>query len=100
MPLSVATQGSAYLLTHRSWTSRMGTGFQEMELLAAPAPGDDQVRVLEYAQVLHHAVAGHRQARRKGAERLTVLLVELIQEGAPAGVRECLEHLVHAEDNR
>src|SRR5436190_1517974 len=28
-PLSVAAQGSAYLLTHRSWTSRIGTGFRK-----------------------------------------------------------------------
>src|SRR5215211_7020416 len=28
-PVSVAAQGSAYLLTHRSWTSRIGTGFRK-----------------------------------------------------------------------
>src|SRR3979490_2807659 len=28
-PLSAADQGSAYLLTHRSWTSRIGTGFRK-----------------------------------------------------------------------
>src|ERR1039457_5890008 len=28
-PLSPAVQGSAYLLTHRSWTSRIGTGFRK-----------------------------------------------------------------------
>src|SRR5436305_8660231 len=28
-PLSAAAQGSAYLLTHRSWTSRIGTGFRK-----------------------------------------------------------------------
>src|SRR4051812_38481553 len=27
--LSAAAQGSAYLLTHRSWTSRIGTGFRK-----------------------------------------------------------------------
>src|SRR3990172_7579468 len=27
--LRVAVQGSAYLLTHRSWTSRIGTGFRK-----------------------------------------------------------------------
>ena len=29
MPVSVAAQGSAYLLTQRSWTSRIGTGFRK-----------------------------------------------------------------------
>src|SRR6266511_798305 len=29
MPLSVAAQGSAYLLTQRSWTRRIGTGFRK-----------------------------------------------------------------------
>src|SRR4051794_28234349 len=28
-PLSAAAQGLAYLLTHRSWTSRIGTGFRK-----------------------------------------------------------------------
>ena len=28
-PLSAAAQGSAYLLTHLSWTSRIGTGFRK-----------------------------------------------------------------------
>src|SRR5665213_648059 len=28
-PLSPAAQGSVYLLTHRSWTSRIGTGFKK-----------------------------------------------------------------------
>src|SRR3954471_18079990 len=28
-PLSAAAQGAAYLLTHRSWTSRIGTGFRK-----------------------------------------------------------------------
>src|SRR5450759_851546 len=28
-PLSAAAQGSAYLLTHRSWTSRIGTGLRK-----------------------------------------------------------------------
>src|SRR5215207_8550075 len=29
MPVSAAAQGSAYLLTHRSWMSRIGTGFRK-----------------------------------------------------------------------
>ena len=36
-PLSVAAQGSAYLLTHRSWTSRIGTGLRKWSF-SRPAP--------------------------------------------------------------
>ena len=34
--LSPATQGSEYLLTQRSWTRRIGTGFRKWSFYAAP----------------------------------------------------------------
>src|SRR3954454_1450705 len=44
-PVSVAAHGSAYLLTQRSWTSRIGTGFRKcsfsrprLRVTTSPAP--------------------------------------------------------------
>src|SRR3954447_2529991 len=47
--LSVAAQGSAYLLTHRSWTSRIGTGFRKCSfsrprLLVTTRPASSSTR--------------------------------------------------------
>jgi hypothetical protein len=68
---------------------------QEMQLLATLAPGRDQPRPLEHPQVLHDAEAGHRQALLERAQRLTVLLEQLVQQAAPGRVGKRLEHRVH-----
>ena len=93
--LSEATQGSAYLLTHLSWTSRMGTGFRKWSFSRPPPPGDDQAGFLEQLQVLHDAETGHREMRPQRAQRLPVLAEELIEKGPPRRIRERLEHPVH-----
>src|SRR6185312_8123053 len=48
-PVSVAAQGSAYLLTQRSWTSRMGTGFRKWSFsrprrLVVTSPASSRIR--------------------------------------------------------
>jgi cysteine desulfurase len=53
-----------------------------VQLLPAALPGRHQVRLLEHAQVLHDAEAGHRQALLECAQRLPVLPEQLIEEGA------------------
>src|SRR5512143_983167 len=68
---------------------------QEMELLSAPLAGDDEIRLLQHLEVLHHAEARHRQATLEGAERLPVLLEEPVEQLAPGRIAERLEHLVH-----
>jgi hypothetical protein len=69
---------------------------QEVELLAAAAPGRDQVRVLEHLEVFHHAEAGHRQPCLELGQRLPVVGEELVEELPPRRVGERLEHRIHA----
>ena len=73
---------------------------QEVELLPAPPPGDDQAGLLELLQVLHHAEAGHLEALLERAQRLPVLAEELVEQAPPRRIGQGPEHLVHAADNR
>src|SRR5439155_17615906 len=51
---------------------------------------------LEDAQVLHHPEAGHVDALAQLAQRLPVPPEQPVQQLAPVGVGEGLEHVVHA----
>ena len=72
---------------------------EEVELLPAPPPGDDEAGLLELLQVLHHPEAGHREALLERAQRLAVLPEELVEQAPPGGVGQGPEHLVHAGRN-
>ena len=69
-----------------------------MELLAPGPPRDDEPGILENAQVLHGAEAGHLQLGLELRERAAVALEEPIEEEAPSRVGESLEDrvVVHA----
>jgi hypothetical protein len=56
---------------------------QVVQLLAALAPGRDQVRLLQHPQVLHDSEARHRQPRLEGGQGLAVLLEQRVQQQAP-----------------
>ena len=73
-----------------------GDDVQEVELLASAALGDDEARVLEHAEMLHHAEARHRRPPLELAERLPVALLELVEEAAARGIREGFEDVIHA----
>ena len=81
--LRPATQGSAYLLTHRSWTSRIGTGFRKWNFSRPRLLGDHETGVLELLQVLHHAEARHLEAPLERSQRLPVLPEELVEQAPP-----------------
>ena len=68
---------------------------QEVELLAASPPGDDEARLLELLEVLHHAEPGHVEPRLERAQRLAVLTEQLVEQAPPGGIGEGLEHVVH-----
>ena len=92
----MAAHGSAYLLTHRSWTSLIGTGFRKCSFSRPRRLRGDEPGGLEHLQVLHHAEARHRQSLLERAERLPVAFEQLVEQ-APAGrVCEGPEHRVHA----
>ncbi len=75
-------------------------GVQEVELLAASAPGDDEPCLLQLLQVLHHAEAGHREALVERVQRLPVLPEELVEQAPASGVGKRPEDLVHTSDLR
>ena len=72
-----------------------GHGIQEVELLPAPPPGDDEARRFELLEVLHDSEARHREVLLERVERLTVLPEQIVEEAPPSGVGQGPEHLVH-----
>ena len=64
---------------------------QEVQLLAARPPGDDEAGVLEDAQVLHDAEARHLELRLELGQRAPVAHEELVEQEAASWVCECLE---------
>src|SRR5213078_4170970 len=72
-----------------------GHGVQEVELLAAPPRGADEVRLLELREVLRDGLAAHPHPLAELAQREPARLEQPVQQLAPAGIRECLEHRVH-----
>ncbi|GAA1838783.1 hypothetical protein GCM10009714_20910 [Microlunatus capsulatus] len=78
-----------------------------VQLRPAVLAGDDEVGLLEQAQVLGHAEAGHLHVLVDGGLELTqraaVPLVERVQEQSADGVCQSPEHEVvgiHTRDNR
>ena len=73
----------------------MGAAFEVVQLLPAPPHGRDQVGGLQDPQVFAHRLAGHGQPDAQLAERLALPGVEAVEQLAPAGIGQRLEHLVH-----
>jgi hypothetical protein len=73
-------------------------GVQEVQLLAAPAARDHDAGLLEDPQMLHHAEPRHRQPLLERAERLAVLLEQLVEQAPARRVGQCFEDLVHSGD--
>mgnify|MGYP003516575287 CR=1 FL=1 len=70
-------------------------GIQVVELLATLLVGDDELRGLEQAEVLHHAEAGHLGERLdKARQSLAVVIGQRVEQRPTRGVRERLEHVV------
>ena len=68
---------------------------EEVQLLAPTAPAHDQARFFQQAQVLRHRDPGHVVRGRERDQGLAVLREELVEQGSPGGVAECLERRVH-----
>ena len=81
----------------------MGTGLRKCSFSRPDLAGDDEVRLLEHAQVLHDPEAGHLQLGLELGQRAAVTLEEPVEEEAAGGVGERLEHEVvvgHADQDR
>ena len=86
---SADTRRSVYLSIHRSWISRIGTGFRKWSFSALPA-GDDEAGVFEDPEVLHDAEARHLQLRLELGERAAVTHEEPIEQEARVGSASAL----------
>jgi hypothetical protein len=76
---------------------------QEVQLLPARTARRHEPRVLQHAQVLHHAEAGHRELRLELGQRAPVAHEEPVEEVPPGGIGERPEHavvVVHALEYR
>jgi hypothetical protein len=67
---------------------------QEVQLLPPRAARRHQARVLQQAQVLHHAEARHRELRLELGQRAPVAREEPVEEVPPGRIGERLEHAV------
>jgi Protein kinase domain len=63
-------------------------GVEEVLLGSTNATGDDQVRVLEDAQVLHHTKTSHAQVRLELRQRLPIAHEQAVEQGSPRGIGE------------
>ena len=72
-----------------------GDRVEEMELLPALLPRDHQSGVLEDAEVLHDAEAGHVAAPAELGEGLPVTTEELIEQATTGRVGQGLEDRIH-----
>jgi hypothetical protein len=67
---------------------------QEVQLLPPRAARRHQPGVLQHPQVLHHAEAGHGELRLERGQRASVAREEPVEQEAPGGIGERLEHAV------
>src|SRR6185437_15059411 len=70
---------------------------EEMQLLAPLLPGGDQVGLLQQGQVFGHRLAAHVQSLAELGQGLSVSVMQPVEELAPTGVGQGLEHgvIVH-----
>ena len=95
MSLNPATQGSEYLLTHRSWTSRMGTGLRKWSfsrprrrVTTSPASSSTFRCFMTPKRDMENRSSNMPRVWPSSVE-------QLVEQAAPGGVGQGLEHLVH-----
>ena len=71
-----------------------------VQLLASTAPAHDEARLLEQAQMLGHGDAGHGVRCCQRDERLTVLLIQGVQERSSGRICKRPKHHIHSAYNR
>ncbi|MCU1403694.1 MAG: hypothetical protein JWM70_2018, partial [Microbacteriaceae bacterium] len=73
---------------------------EEVKLFAAASLRHDEPGIFEHPEMFHHAEAGHLESLLEGAEALTVLAKELVEQRASGWVGQGPEYVVHASENR
>ena len=67
-----------------------------MKLLPSLPKNNNQVCILEKAKVLCDGLSRHVEMPAEATQCLAVLLMQLIEQTAPARIGERLEHIVHS----
>src|SRR5437870_1607 len=68
----------------------------EIMQLLPPAPnGSDEVRLFQNDEMFGHSLPRHVAVRAQFAERLPVVLVQLIEQFPTTFVSQCFEHCIH-----
>jgi len=79
---------------HRSWISRIGTGFRKWSFVRPERRADDEARILQDPQVLHHAEPSHLELGLELGERTAVPLEQTVEQVAASRIGECPEDVV------
>ncbi len=66
-----------------------------MQLLAPAPDDDDEIRRFQQQEMLRHRLPGHVEVFTQFAERLPVVLVQLIEQFPTTFVSQCFEHCIH-----
>src|SRR5580658_3340694 len=76
-----------------------GHGVDEVQFLAPLTLYGDEVRVLQYRQMLGHGLPGHVESCAQFVQRLSVPAMQPVEEAATAGVTQSPEDIVltHAD---
>src|SRR2546425_1236686 len=75
-------------LVQRHW-------FEIMQLLAPAPDGGDEVRGFHQQEMLGHRLPGHVEVFTQFAERLPVVVVQLVEQLSPAFVRQGFKNCIH-----
>ena len=70
-----------------------------MQLLAPASDDGDQIGRFEQQEVLGDRLPRHVEVRAQFTERLAVARMQLVQQLAPAIVRQGFEYCIHVRDN-
>ena len=100
MPVRPAAHGSVYLLTQRSWRSRIGTGlrkcnFSRPRRLLTTSPAFSSSR-----RCFATRDPGHVVSRRECREGLAVAFEQRIEQGSAGRIGQGPEDRLHARHNR
>ena len=74
-------------LVQRHW-------IEVMQLLAPAPDDDDEIRRFQQQEMLGHRLPGHVEVFTQFAERLPVVLVQLIEQFSATFVRQCFEYCI------
>jgi hypothetical protein len=72
-----------------------GNGVEIVKLFPAAPNVDDKVRLVQQPEMLGHGLPRHIKMLAEIAQGLPVVLVEFIEQSAPAGISERLEDFIH-----